>query len=68
MVRIKLWEQTHCEQMSSETLPYMDAVKKLEWICIGQHPIQCFRGPKDSVRLAAERDSYWTLLKKIFWG
>ena len=67
-VRMSLWERIHREKMSSEALLYMDAVKKLEWICIGQLPIQCFRGPKDSVHPAAERDSCWTLLGMMFGG
>ncbi|CAF9934399.1 hypothetical protein IMSHALPRED_009694 [Imshaugia aleurites] len=68
MDRTNIREQTHRERITSEATLYMGAVKKLEWICIGQIPIQCFRDPKDSLRLASERDSCWTLLRKMFGG
>lgn len=68
MGRFKIWEVTHLERITSEALLYMDVVKQLEWIYIGQLPIQCFRGPKNSIRPAAERDSCWTLLRKMFGG
>ena len=68
MGHVRLWEQTHLEKMTSEAILYMDAVKKLEWVYTGQLPIQCVRGPKNSVLPAAERDSCWTLLRKMFGG
>lgn len=68
MGRVGIWEETHLEHITSEALLYMDAVKKLEWMYIGQLPIQCFRDPKNSIRPAAERDSCWTLLRKMFGG
>lgn len=68
MGHVRLWEQTHLEKITSEAILYMDAVKKLEWVYMGQLPIQCVRGPKNSILPAAERDSCWTLLRKMFGG
>lgn len=65
---VRLWELTHLEKITSEAILYMDAVKKLEWVYMGQLPIQCVRGPKNSILPAAERDSCWTLLRNMFGG
>ena len=64
--RIEIWDQTHHDQMTSEARRYMDAVKKLEWIYVGQLPIQCYRDSTDSVCPAVEREDCRELLRKMF--
>lgn len=66
MGRVKLWEQTHREKMTSETLLYMETVKELEWIYVGQLPYHCFGSPKDSICVGEERKSGETFLRKMF--
>lgn len=67
-IRIEMWGKPHRGEMTFEVLFYMDAVKQLEWIFVGQLTLHCFRYSKNWVRPAAERDSCWTLLRKNFGG
>ena len=68
-----VWERLHRERMLDEATEYVDALPKLEWLYIGQIPMSIVESEEDGdtrypVPLCEERDTCWTLLRRMFGG
>ena len=68
----RVWEVQHQKRMRNEANQYIRVMFRLEWLYFGQIPMKVSRSGKNhskrAVPLHPERDSCWTLLRKIFGG
>jgi hypothetical protein len=68
-----VWERLHREQILDEATEYVDTLPKLEWLYMGQIPMSVMKSGEEGglrypVALSEERDSCWTLLRRMFGG
>ncbi|RYN63538.1 hypothetical protein AA0117_g12684 [Alternaria alternata] len=67
----RAWETQHSNDMLQLAARYANELSKLEWIYLGQHPMQIVRdssGTGKCVLMSTARDDCWTYLRKLFGG
>lgn len=65
----KSWEMQHLGDMVRIAEKYATALPHLDWVYLGELPMQIKRGPDGHLKvipLSQERDSCWTLLRRMF--
>lgn len=67
-----IWERGHRHRMLREAKMYVNIVPNLDWIYLGEIPMGVSKGIQPDLKmvtpLTQERDSCWTLLRKMFGG
>jgi hypothetical protein len=65
----RAWEMQHSNDMVELAARYASKLPELEWIYLGQRPMQIVRsssGAGKCVLLSTARDDCWTYLRKLF--